>query len=308
MTTTQAFDQIGSVTATRIHEWIGELFPRPVLLPDSDRADWEVERSWLVPEFWSPDSENAWMCAQSFLLRSGGRTILLDTGIGNGKARPGIPPWDDMDNPFLDTLRAAGVAPAEVDLVINTHLHPDHIGWNTQFIDGAWQPTFPNATYLMPRVDYEFFAEMGASEVADPFSYGAAFADSIEPIRLNGGNVQLWEGDEHVIDGALRLMATPGHSPGACVLVVSSDGENAVFASDTVHHPMQILDPDQRVLFDFDDGTAAKMRRKVLSWAAEHRAPVIPYHFPNGRGVRIQDRDGRFQIDSWIQVPGPAAR
>jgi glyoxylase-like metal-dependent hydrolase (beta-lactamase superfamily II) len=210
-----------------------------------------------------------------------------------------------MDTSFLATFSAAGVTPSEIDLVVNTHLHPDHVGWNTQFLGGTWQPTFPNATYVFPRADYDMLVGLAASGDPDPFSYGTAFPDSIEPVVQGEPNVQFWEGDEYVIDASLRLLASPGHSPGASVLAVSSEGEHAIFAADTVHHPMQIINPDQRVVLDSDHPLAATTRRRVLGWAVEHKAALIPCHFAYGRGARIQQRDAGFEIDSWVQVPGP---
>lgn len=212
----------GDVTLDRVDEWIGKLFTRPGLLPDSDRQAWEAERAWLEPDFWSADSEDAWACAQSFLVHSGGRTILVDTGIGNAKPRPGIPPFDHLDTAYLDNLAAMGVRPADVDLVVCTHLHPDHVGWNTTLVDGEWRPTFSNATYLLPKADFDHLAELAKSgDTPDPMGNVAAFRDSVLPVVENA-KTQLWEGEEHVIDDALRLVASPGHSPGACVLTISS--------------------------------------------------------------------------------------
>lgn len=218
----------GDVTLDRVDEWTGKLFTRPDLLPDSDRQAWEAERAWLEPDFWSANSEDAGLCAQSFLVHSGGRTILVDTGIGNAKPRPSVPPFDHLDTAYLDDLAAMGVRPTDVDLVVCTHLHPDHVGWNTTLVDGEWRPTFPNATYLLPKADFDHLAKMAKSgDTPDPLGNVAAFRDSVLPVVENA-KTQLWEGEEHVIDDALRLVASPGHSPGACVLTISSSGEKAL--------------------------------------------------------------------------------
>jgi glyoxylase-like metal-dependent hydrolase (beta-lactamase superfamily II) len=292
----------GDVTLDRVDEWTGRLFTRPDLLPDSGRQAWEAERAWLEPDFWSANSEDAGLCAQSFLVHSGGRTILVDTGIGNAKPRPGVPPFDHLDTAYLDNLAAMGVRPADVDLVVCTHLHPDHVGWNTTLVDGEWRPTFPNATYLLPKADFDHLAERAKSgDTPDPLGTMTAFQDSVLPVVENA-KTQLWEGEEHVIDDALRLVASPGHSPGACVLTISSGGEKALLAGDLVHHPMQILDPAQRNTLDADGAMATRSRTRLLGWAVENSAPVYGGHFPGGRGARISNAGDAFRIDSWTSL------
>ncbi|MFI5610308.1 MBL fold metallo-hydrolase [Amycolatopsis sp. NPDC051903] len=292
----------GDVEVNRVDEWRDRLFTRPELLPDSDRLEWEAQKDWLEPVFWSAESEDAWLCAQSFLVRSGGRTILVDTGIGNGKPRPGVPPFADLDTGYLGNLAALGVRPEDVDLVVCTHLHPDHIGWNTTLENGEWRPTFPNATHLLPKPDFELLSEMAKSgDAPDPLGFVSAFLDSVAPVAEHA-KTQLWEGEEQVIDDAVRLVAAPGHSPGAAAVTISSGGEHALLAGDLVHHPMQILDPGQRNVLDADPAAAAESRIRLLGWAAEHSAPVFGGHFPGGRGARISAAGSGFRIDSWTNV------
>lgn len=287
----------GDVQVARVDEWRGGLFTRADLLPESDRQDWETERSWLVPEFWSPDSEAATLVSQSFLFRSGGRTILLDTGIGNHKTGRGAPPFNGLDTAYLDNLAALGVKPADVDLVVNTHLHADHIGWNTVLDNGEWRPTFPNATYLLPKADFELMSTMDDS-TPDPHGFLPGFLDSVRPIQ---DQMQLWDGTEHVIDESLRLVAAPGHSPGSCVLTVASQGQHALFAGDLLHHPMQILDPHQRDILDADHASAVWSRLRLPAWASDHAAPVFGAHFPVG-GAVISPAGGAFRVESWTSI------
>jgi glyoxylase-like metal-dependent hydrolase (beta-lactamase superfamily II) len=143
---------------------------------------------------------------------------------------------------FLADLAAAGVAPDEVDVVVNTHLHMDHTGWNTRLEDGQWVPTFPNATYLMPKIDFDFWnpANGHVSAVLGQGNDGS-FIDSVEPVH-QAGQAVLWQ-DSHTIDSSLRLEPAPGHTPGSSVLMLSSGSDRVVFAGDTVHVPVQFLEP-----------------------------------------------------------------
>ncbi|MEU3983739.1 MBL fold metallo-hydrolase [Streptomyces sp. NPDC026672] len=285
-----------------MNEWQGKLFTRGDLLPESNRQDWEAQRSWLEPDWWAPESEDAWLTSQSFLIRSGGQTVLLDSGIGNHKVGRGAPPFNGLDTAYLDELAALGVRPEDVDLVINTHLHPDHIGWNTVLDDGEWRPTFPNATYLLPKADFDHLSDMAkAGDAPDPFGFATAFLDSVMPVAEHA-KTQLWDGDEHIINDALRLVASPGHSPGACVLTVTSQGQNALFAGDLVHHPMQILAPRQQNTLDADGMLAAQSRLRLLNWATENVAPVFGAHFPGARGANISRAGSTFRIDSWTSM------
>jgi glyoxylase-like metal-dependent hydrolase (beta-lactamase superfamily II) len=293
--------QVGNVTITRIQEWRHHLFYRSELLPESTRETWEKQQSWLVPEFWSPETDDAWACSQTFVVRSSGRTILVDTGIGNDRSRRSLPQFNDLHTDFLDRLTAIGAAPEDVDLVVCTHLHPDHIGWNTRLVDGEWVPTFPNANYLLPRVDVDWLSEASRSAQRDDLlGYVAPFEDSVVPIE-QADRAVLWR-DEYAIDDALQLTSVPGHTPGASVLLVNSDGQHAVLAGDIVHHPMQILDPDQLDVLDADRRLATASRRRILGWAADNHAAFLPAHFPTDRAARIARRGWDFAIDGWTAL------
>lgn len=153
--TTEASDTIvlGDVSVTRIIEWTGSIRTVADIVPDSTPAG----RSALGPQFRDP-ADDAYRCAiQSWVVRSAGRTIVVDTGAGNDRDRPQVPQFDHLRTPFLDNLARAGVHPEDVDLVVNTHVHYDHVGWNTRNEDGEWVPTFPNARYLIPQIDHDYF-------------------------------------------------------------------------------------------------------------------------------------------------------
>jgi len=160
------------------------------------------------------------------VVRVAGSTILVDTGVGNDRDRPQIPPFAYLRTGFLDRLAAAGVDPARVDVVINTHIHYDHVGWNTHLVGGVFVPTFPNATYLVSREDYEYFhpdnaANMRPAETTDERRRFAGirlvFNDSIAPVA-QAGQLQLWSGRHDLPGLPIRLEAAPGHTPGSSLV------------------------------------------------------------------------------------------
>lgn len=300
-------DQItlGDVTVTRITEYYGSVEMTPAeFFPDSPEASWQDHRDWLAPDFWDPETNECRSAIQTWLLRSGGRTILVDTGVGNHKERPYSPVWSHLDTGFLGALAAAGVQPEDVDLVVNTHLHVDHVGWNTRLDGRAWVPTFPNATYLMPRRDFDFWNP--ANEHRPRLGRGNqnVFEDSVAPVH-EAGLTQLWD-DSQRIDTNLRLELAPGHTPGSSVLHLESGGDRALFVGDLVHTALQITEPETNSCFCEDPAAARATRRDLLGRAAETGALVFPAHF-GGHGAAQVKRDGtRFAIADWAGFPRTA--
>ncbi|WP_406485768.1 MBL fold metallo-hydrolase [Streptomyces phaeochromogenes] len=288
---------IGDVSVTRVFEWSGDIATREQLIPSSNRPDWEAHKSLLVPDFWDPATDNVKLCAQTFVVKSGGRTILIDTGIGNDKDRLWFP---TLHSQFLDALTKAGAAPEQVDLVVATHLHTDHVGWNTTLADGQWLPTFPNATYLFPQEDFDHWNPEGHDEPPGGPAYSDAFKDSVIPV-VHAGQAQFVTG-EHVIDGNVRLVPAPGHSPGSTVIEVASRGESALFTGDLVHSPMQILGHEHASCFDEDPAQAATSRDRVLRQAAETHAAVFTGHFNVDKAARIARKGQRYILDSWTPL------
>jgi glyoxylase-like metal-dependent hydrolase (beta-lactamase superfamily II) len=291
--------RIGDVEITQVQEWAGELFKREQFLPESRRETWLDNQQWLVPDFWDPATEDAWTSSQTFALVSAGRKILVDTGIGNHKPRPTVPPFDRLNTDYLQKLTHAGFAPDSVDVVICTHLHPDHVGWNTSLQDGNWVPTFPNAQHLFHRADYEMLAALDPAQ--DAFGFTASLIDSVIPI-IDSGLAHFWDGDRYDLTHEVHLLRMPGHSPGAAIIVVESGGRTAILSGDTVHHPMQILEPDQKNILDGDSGAAGASRRKVLTMAAERDAVVLAAHFPPPRAARIAATADGFAIAGWTAL------
>ncbi|MGC9380977.1 MBL fold metallo-hydrolase [Streptomyces sp. MH13] len=289
---------LGDVTLTRVREYFGPVDMTPeTFFPDSPERAWEEHRTLLVPDFLDADTRIVNSAIQTWLLRSEGRTILVDTGVGNHKERPYAPVWSRMDTGFLDNLARAGVRPEDVDIVINTHLHIDHVGWNT-YLDGrTWVPTFPNATYLMPKADFDFWNPENGHESVLGRGNQNVFEDSVVPV-YRAGQALLWE-DSHQIDAALRLEPAPGHTPGSSVLTLTSGTDRAVFVGDLLHSPVQVFEPDSNSCFCEDPAQARATRHAVLGRAADTNALVIPAHL-GGHGAAEVVRDGsRFAVKGW---------
>ncbi|WP_446038269.1 MBL fold metallo-hydrolase [Streptomyces sp. SID1121] len=287
---------LGGVTLTRVEETHGPIMPADQFFPDLPEQAWKDHRESLVPDHLGADDTMVHVAMQTWLLRSGGRTILVDTGVGNNKTRPAVAAWDHLDLDYLGNLARAGVRPEDVDLVVNTHLHVDHVGWNTRLVDGAWVPTFTNATYLMPRADFAFWNPADNPSVAGGVNENV-FEDSVAPVHA-AGQVQLWEGS-HTIDEHLSLEAAPGHTPGSSVVKLMSGGERALLAGDMLHTPLQVAHPDHNSCFCEDPAQARTTRRRLLGWAADVNALVLPAHFSGHSALEVEKTGSGFAIKKW---------
>lgn len=228
------------------------------------------------------------MAITTYLVRSEGKTLLVDSGLGARK-RPGFP-GGHLD----DALAAAGVRPEDVDIVLNTHLHIDHVGWNTHRVDGEWAPTFPNARYLMPDADYRYFGPDGSG-----FTEGSRtiFSDSIVPVA---DQTELFAGD-HRLSESLWLRPAAGHTPGSSVVWLDA-GAPAVFVGDLTHCPIQIPRPGDPCAFDVDADAAAVTRKRIFTEASRRRATVVPAHYPGHGGASLVARGDRFAVDEWLDL------
>lgn len=287
---------LGDVTVTRVLEYYGSVRLSPqTFFPESDPTAWQDNEHWLAPDFLDPAADVCVSAIQTWVLRSSGATILVDTGVGNQKERPNTPVWHRLQTDYLDNLAAAGVRPEDVDYVINTHVHVDHVGWNTRLDDGHWIPTFPNATYLIPRADFDYWNPANRQS-ANP-DHKTLFLDSVAPVHAAGQTV-LWE-DTFDIDANLRLQTAPGHTPGSSVVTLESGTDRAGFVGDMLHTPLQFVEPDVNSCFCEDPVQARATRRRVFGWAADTNALVVPAHL-GGHGAAELARDGdRFTITKW---------
>ncbi|MGW5444010.1 MBL fold metallo-hydrolase [Streptomyces asiaticus] len=289
---------LGDVTVTRVEEYYGSVDVTPrTFFPESPEEVWKDNASWLVPDFCDPGTGNVRSAIQTWVLRSEGKTLLVDTGVGNHKHRPYAPVWSYLDTDFLGNLARAGVRPEDVDIVVNTHLHVDHVGWNTRLDGRQWVPTFPNATYLIPERDFEFWNP--ENEHKSVFGRGNqnVFEDSVAPIR-EAGKALLWDGSLD-IDANLRLELAPGHTPGSSVLALDSRGDRALFVGDLLHSPVQIADPDTNSCFCEDPAASRATRRRILGRAADQHALVFPAHLGGHGAAEVRREGGTFAVKEW---------
>ncbi|MFI9534433.1 MBL fold metallo-hydrolase [Nocardia fusca] len=289
---------LGNVSITRVWEYFGSVDMTPdTFFPESSKEVWETSADMLTPHFLDSETNTVNSAIQTWLLRSEGKTILVDTGVGNHKERPYSPVWSHLETNFLANLARAGVQPEDVDIVINTHLHVDHVGWNTYLHDRQWVPTFPNATYLMPKDDFDFWNPANGHQPRLGRGNQNVFEDSVAPVH-QAGLTELWE-NSHQIDANLRLDAAPGHTPGSSVLTLTSGTDRAVFVGDMLHNPVQILEPDTNSCFCEDPAEARATRRKLLGWAADNNALLVPAHLGGHGATEVVRNASSFAIKGW---------
>jgi glyoxylase-like metal-dependent hydrolase (beta-lactamase superfamily II) len=260
--------------------------PLSQFFPGFDPVVLEAQRRVLEPEFLLSDSDEARFAIQSFVFRTGGRTILIDSCVGEGKDCPEIPAWHQRRGTgFLDRLRRTGVDPAAVDLVFCTHLHVDHVGWNTQQDNGRWLPTFPNARYLFGRRELaDWMAQRDAGQV--PPIHARALEANVIPI-VEAGLADLVD-DGHEPAKGLRLVPLPGHTDGQMGLVVDIANHRAIFCGDAVHNPLQIFQPNLSTSTCTDPERASRTRIAILAEAADSGRLVVPAHFRGARCAHIR--------------------
>lgn len=278
--------KLGDIEITRIEEL---MITEPVAsFAGIGEAELAAHASWLVPDYYVPAEASFVTSVHVWLLRGPGQVILVDTGGGNDKERPASPRFHKRQAAFLEELAKAGVRREDVTLVLLTHLHVDHVGWNTMLVDGRWVPTFPNATYVMSAREVEARdPERGAA--GKPPGAQAPFIDSVKPI-LDAGLARLVEGNERITDG-IDLMPIPGHAPGQMAVRVRSGADEALFMADVVHQPIQVYYPQVNSKYCEDQELARETRAEVLAYAADRHALLLPGHFGRPHAGYVE-RDG----------------
>ena len=236
---------------------------------------------WLYPNFVT-DEGVLRLSIHALLIEAPGLRLLVDTCIGNDKPRK-ITGNKSLHTEFLGTLAATGCPRETIDVVVCTHLHVDHVGWNTMKVGSSWAPTFPNARYLIGRQEFEYWSQ-DESEDQIP-----VMLDSVTPI-FDAGLADLVETD-HVISPQIRLRPTIGHTPGHVSVMIESEGQTALITGDSMHHPCQIARPDWAVTFDEDQATAISCRKSLLEEVADSSVLVIGTHFASPTAGHIV-RDG----------------
>ncbi len=271
----------GDVELTRLVESEFPILDVFEIYPDATPALLGQDLPWLAPRFFDSASQRLILAFQGFLLRSNGRIILVDTCVGDCKHRVRA----DFDNQrwgWSARLAAAGVSPEEVDIVVCSHMHVDHVGWNTRLENGRWVPMFPNARYLFARAEWEYWTGSGIATLARTGDY---MQDSVIPV-MEAGLVDL-VGTDHVIDANLRLQPAPGHTPGLVTVAIDSRNARAVLASDVLHTPLQCRHPHWSTRFCADAAGSRATRIAFLERYADTDVVVFPAHFPSPTGGMI---------------------
>ncbi|MBV1881892.1 MAG: MBL fold metallo-hydrolase [Pseudomonadales bacterium] len=279
--------KIGDVKISRVVENVTNV-PPTLLYPNASLETLSGDLEWLQPNFLDNEG-NMLLSIHSFLIESKGKRIIVDTCVGNDKTVP-FPQWTELKTQFLSHLADAGFPREKVDHVLCTHLHFDHVGWNTFLKDGKWIPTFPNARYLVGATEWDFW---GGKE--DP--YGASTNEqAIQPL-LDADLVDLVE-TNHKITEEVRLVPTPGHTPGHVSVEIESKGERAVITGDLFHHPLGFAHPSWEDTADIDGDIAHQTRVKFMKQYGDGPALILGTHFASPTsGKIVSDGDSyRFEV------------
>jgi len=280
--------QIGDIKITRVVEMEvagGTKF----ILPDATR-DACLPIDWMQPHFM--DSEgNLIMSIHALVIDTGDYRIVVDTCIGNDKQR-NVPAWTNLQTDFLEKLSAAGYPRESIDAVMCTHLHVDHVGWNTMLIDGEWVPTFPNARYLIAEKEWRYW---DAHE--DEEAYGPVLQDSVRPV-VEAGLVD-FVGETHELCAGVQLEPTPGHTPGHVSVHITSQDAEALITGDCIHHPVQMTRTDWCSSADFDQVEGRATREDLLKRYVDHNILIIGTHFATPTAGHIKHLEGG---GYWLEV------
>lgn len=293
--TTESRWHVGEITITRVDEIELPEQTGPWLLPNATK-ELVGDLDWLHPDF--ADGEHTLrLASHSFAVRAGGQRILVDTAIGNSKQRAN-PAWHNLNTDYLDRLIAAGFPPEDIDLVIITHLHTDHVGWNTRLHNGQWVPTFPNARHLTSRTEWDYWSKVDKDAAREQM-----FRDSVYPIH-DSRQLELVDvptGGLEVAPG-IRLRPVPGHTPGQVAVWIENSGQRAVITGDSVHHPVQLAHPHVTSCVDIDPAQAQRTRRELLESIADTDTLLLGTHFPTPTGGVVRRQGKGYRL-----VPAPTS-
>ena len=283
--------RVGDIEVTRVLEFEAALFEPAVLLPDITPEIVLRHRNWLEPRLMAPDTGLLAFAFHSTVVRTKHATILIDTCSGNDKHRPHKPRYHQKSWPFLANLKAAGFVPEDIDYVLCTHLHADHVGWNTRLLDGRWVPTFPNARYLFAKTEWEHWnvSELRARYTSDPY-----WEDSLLPV-MEHGQAELVASD-YAFNDNVRIAPWAGHTPGHVCVFVEDRGASIVLSGDIMHTALQCAEPQLNSCFCVDAQAARATRRRFLETFADTPVMVLPAHFPTPTAGWVRSRGDAFRF------------
>lgn len=279
---------IGDLRVVKILDTLEPTNPR-VLYVDKRKEDFEPYLEWLQPHFLDA-GKRLLLSIHTFLVWTKHHTILIDTCVGTHKQGLAFPHWNGrQDSPYLRDLATAGCAPEAVDYVFCTHMHLDHTGWNTQLRDGRWVPTFPNATYLFNKREWDHWKDAPAPNEQ------AVVRQNILPV-IEAGKVEWVEGTWD-IDDEVSLIPTPGHTPGHCSVRLYSQGQEAIITGDLMVHPVQVAEPQWSQLADTDQAAAIRTRTHFVEQYCDTKTMILGTHFNTPTGVYIvSSRGGKKRV------------
>jgi glyoxylase-like metal-dependent hydrolase (beta-lactamase superfamily II) len=274
--------KVGRVEITRLVEvwkWEDDIW---MVLEDS-KPSIVATQPWLLPDHATAEGR-MFINFQAFVVKAGSRRIMIDTCIGADRERQ-FPVFTRMRTTFMQDLASLGIAPNDIDTVLCTHLHFDHVGWNTHLVDGRWVPTFPKARYLFSRQEYDHWQQLRDTGGYHGINH---LSDAVDPV-IAAGLVDFVPHD-HALSEEIRLLPTPGHTPGHVSVYINSHGEQAVITGDLMHHPIQVAMPEHPATFDMDKPAGAKTRVEFVNRFKEQPVLVIGSHFADpGAGYIVRN-------------------
>jgi glyoxylase-like metal-dependent hydrolase (beta-lactamase superfamily II) len=283
--------QIGKIKVTRIQELV---FPEFSDVIPAVTQELVKEIKWLFPHFVTADGHLS-LSIHSLIVETPTDRLVVDTCIGDGRDRMPMEGMHMLSTNYMRDMQAEGYEPEDMDFVLCTHLHVDHVGWNTRLVDGKWVPTFPNAKYIMDKKDLDFWGSIDADTDIDFMQVQRqVFEDSLMPV-INAGLAQPVDAPSIICEG-VRLISTPGHTPGHVSVVLESEGQTGLITGDFIHHPIQFHDPALVSPFDVDNEMAIETRRRIFGEYADTPTLIIGTHFAGPTAGTLVTENGTYRL------------
>jgi glyoxylase-like metal-dependent hydrolase (beta-lactamase superfamily II) len=281
----------GDLTIHRIIEQESTFLPALEFLPTLTPEVLTENRAWMQAANALDASDVLILCFQSYVVKTPHHTILIDSCIGNDKPRPQRPKWNmKTDDTYMRALAAAGFSVGDIDYVMCTHMQVDHVGWNTRLENGRWVPTFPNARHVFAKTEFDYWMGVHAKTSVP------VIEDSVMPI-VEAKRFEV-VGNDHQIGDHVRILPTPGHTPGHSAFVLGRGKDDAVFSGDLIHSPIQARYPELSMKFDVDQAEAAKTRRSFLERYCDADTVCCTAHFPSPSVGKIRRKGNGFSCEA----------
>ena len=295
---------VGDATVTQLTELAVWPIPPHDWYPAISEQQLAFARATYAPSAISADGAALIFSIHNYLIELGDTVVVVDTCSGNHKNRPLFPDLHMLDTDYLTHLKHAGFDPEDVDIVINTHLHLDHCGWNTRLINGTWQPTFSNATYLFHATELKYIQAQWESSRAGEWAEGGGwvYQDSVLPVLEHSPHRFVAPGHQIHAHGSTRIttLDTAGHTPGHLAIEIRAPGTGVIISGDALHHPMQAQFPDLPFFADADPVMGTAARRALLGRCADEDLRLVTAHFPAHLPMGVRRSGTTFE---WTDPP-----